>query len=55
VQLNKFDLPAGGRQTLSIRRAIRDFSTRKHNEGHHRVELMVNGEVLAEGGFHLVV
>jgi 3-methyladenine DNA glycosylase AlkC len=54
-KLKEFDLPAGGRQPLSIRRAIRDFSTRKHNAGHHRVELMVNGEVLAEGGFELSV
>ena len=54
-KLKEFDLPAGGRQPLSIRRAIRDFTTRKHNAGHHRVELMVNGEVLAEGGFDLTV
>lgn len=54
-KLKKFDLPSGGRQLLSIRRAIRDFTTRKHNAGHHRVELMVNGEVLAEGGFDLTV
>lgn len=52
-KLKKFDLPAGGRQALSIRRAIRDFSTRTHNAGHHRVELMVNGEVIGEGGFDL--
>jgi 3-methyladenine DNA glycosylase AlkC len=54
-KLKKFDLPAGGRQALSIRRAIRDFTTRKHNTGHHRVELIINGEVLAEGGFDLVM
>ncbi len=52
-KLKKFDLPPGGRQALSIRRAIRDFSTRKHYSGHHRVELMINGKVLAEGGFEL--
>lgn len=52
-KLKAFDLAPGGRQVLSIRRAIRDFSTRTHNAGHHRVELMVNGEVLAEGGFLL--
>ena len=54
-KLKKFDLPPGGRQALSIRRAIRDFSTRTHNAGHHRVELMVNGKVLAEGGFELEI
>jgi 3-methyladenine DNA glycosylase AlkC len=52
-KLKEFDLPAGGRQPLSIRRAMRDFTTRTHNAGHHRVELIVNGEVLAEGGFEL--
>ena len=54
-KLKAFDLAPGARQILSIRRAIRDFSTRKHNAGHHRVELMVNGEVLAEGGFDLAL
>lgn len=52
-KLKTFDLAPGERQALSIRRAIRDFSTRTHNAGHHRVELMVNGKVLAEGGFTL--
>ncbi|MBO6717736.1 MAG: DNA alkylation repair protein [Rhizobiaceae bacterium] len=52
-KLKEFDLPAGARQPLSIKRAIRDFTTRKHYPGHHRVELMVNGKVLAEGGFDL--
>lgn len=54
-KLKQFDLPAGGRVHLSIRRAMRDFTTRRHNAGHHRVELMLNGEVLAEGGFDLTV
>ena len=52
-KLKTFDLPPGGRQALSIRRALRDFTTRTHNAGHHRVELIVNGEVLARGGFDL--
>ncbi|MGY6709163.1 MAG: DNA alkylation repair protein [Rhizobiaceae bacterium] len=52
-KLKSFDLPPGGQQALSIRRAIRDFSTRTHNAGHHRVDLMINGAVVAEGGFLL--
>lgn len=52
-KLKEFDLAPGGRQALSIRRAIRDFTTRKHYPGQHRVELMVNGAVVAEGGFEL--
>lgn len=38
---------------LTISRAIRDFTTRVHYAGRHPVELIVNGEVLAEGGFDL--
>jgi hypothetical protein len=34
---------------------VKDFTTRKHNAGVHRVELMVNGEVLAETRFHLSI
>ena len=54
-KLKEFDLPAGGRQALTIRRAIRDFTTRKHYPGRHGVELMVNGEMMAEGGFELTM
>ncbi len=38
---------------LAISQTVKDFTTRKHNAGFHRVELMVNGEVLAESGFDL--
>jgi 3-methyladenine DNA glycosylase AlkC len=54
-KLKEFDLAAGGRQPLSIKRAIRDFTTRKHYAGLHKVELMVNGETVAEGAFDLEV
>jgi 3-methyladenine DNA glycosylase AlkC len=40
---------------LSISQTVKDFTTRKHNAGFHRVELMVNGEVVAESGFHLSI
>jgi 3-methyladenine DNA glycosylase AlkC len=40
---------------LAISQTVKDFTTRKHNAGFHRVELMVNGEVLAESGFDLVI
>ena len=52
-KLKTFDLPAGGRASLSIRRPMRDFTTRRHHPGHHRVELIVNGETVAEAGFDL--
>jgi 3-methyladenine DNA glycosylase AlkC len=38
---------------LAISQTVKDFTTRKHNAGFHRVELLVNGDVLGEAGFHL--
>ncbi len=52
-KLRQFDLAPNGRQSLSIRRAIRDFTTRKHHAGRHVVELMVNGRSVAEAAFEL--
>ncbi|CAN7469061.1 DNA alkylation repair protein [Neorhizobium sp. LjRoot104] len=49
------EVTLGGGETaeLSISRAIRDFTTRVHYAGRHPVELIVNGEVLAENAFDL--
>ena len=52
-KLKQFELAPGGRQPLSIKRAIRDFTTRKHYPGTHRLELMANGRTVAEGSFEL--
>lgn len=52
-KLRTIDLASGAAQTLSIAQTVRDFTTRRHHAGHHRVELLVNGEVLAQGGFDL--
>lgn len=52
-KLKEIALPPGGRKELSISQDVRDFTTRKHYPGHHRVELVVNGETVAEGGFEL--
>jgi len=46
-------LASGGMAEFVISRAIRDFTTRVHYAGRHTVELIVNGEVLAESGFDL--
>lgn len=54
-KLKEIALPPSGRTTLAISQTVRDFTTRKHYAGHHRVELIVNGETVAEGGFELVV
>jgi 3-methyladenine DNA glycosylase AlkC len=41
--------------TLTKRQTIRDFTTRKHHAGRHRVELQVNGQRIAETSFQLVI
>ncbi|MEO3997356.1 DNA alkylation repair protein [Mesorhizobium sp. CAU 1732] len=52
-KLKTFDLAAGGTMELAISQQIRDFTTRTHNAGLHKVEFMLNGQVLADGGFEL--
>lgn len=46
-------LPAGEEITLSRQQTIQDFTTRVHHAGHHKVEVLINGERLAESGFDL--
>lgn len=48
------DLAAGETAALSIRQTIRDFSTRRHHPGRHRIELIVNGQTIAETAFDLL-
>jgi hypothetical protein len=48
-------LAPGESLVLLKRQTVRDFTTRKHHPGEHRVELMVNGEIVAEGAFHLSI
>ena len=52
-KLKTFTLETGGAQALSVSQTIRDFTTRTHNAGFHKVELMLNGATVAEGGFEL--
>jgi 3-methyladenine DNA glycosylase AlkC len=47
------DLPPHGTVELAKRQLIRDFSTRRHHAGRHRVELQINGRRLAESAFTL--
>lgn len=47
-------LASAGSVTLTKRQTIRDFSTRRHHPGVHRVELQINGRRLAETQFTLV-
>lgn len=47
------DLPPRAMLALTKRQTIRDFSTRRHHAGLHRVELQINGRRLAETSFVL--
>ncbi len=49
----ELDLAPGEKVILAKRQSIRDFTTRKHHPGAHRVELMINGERFAESAFDL--
>jgi len=49
-----FDLAGGEAVALRINQTIRDFSTRRHHPGQHAIELIVNGQTMATGGFELL-
>ncbi|MBU6180062.1 MAG: DNA alkylation repair protein, partial [Verrucomicrobia bacterium] len=49
----ELDLGPGERAALEKRQTIRDFTTRKHHPGRHRVQVQVNGARLTEGEFAL--
>lgn len=53
-KLREVDLAPGGAWEASTSQTVRDFTTRSHNAGFHRVELTVNGAVVAESGFDLI-
>jgi 3-methyladenine DNA glycosylase AlkC len=52
-KLKTFELAAGDAITLGISQTIRDFTTRRHHPGRHEVELIVNGQTVAEGAFEI--
>ncbi|PLP57167.1 DNA alkylation repair protein [Mesorhizobium loti] len=54
-KLKEIELAPAAETGLSISQVVRDFTTRKHHAGHHRVELIVNGEILATSGFDLAL
>ncbi|MFN3242252.1 MAG: DNA alkylation repair protein [Planctomycetota bacterium] len=51
----KLRLDAGERRALDKRHSLRKVTTRRDYPGVHRVELVVNGEVIADAQFELVV
>ena len=52
-KLKETELLPGATCDFAISQTVKDFTTRKHNAGFHRVELIVNGEAVAESGFDL--
>lgn len=53
-KLKEISLLPGESAGLSISQVIRDFTTRTHQPGHHEVELLVNGQVMAKSGFDIL-
>ncbi|MBT9247139.1 hypothetical protein KM031_08765 [Gemmobacter fulvus] len=53
-KLKLLTLDPGAVLHLSQRRALRNFTTRVHYPGRHRVDILVNGAVLASGAFDLL-
>jgi 3-methyladenine DNA glycosylase AlkC len=53
-KLRELTLAAGGKQVLRKRQTIRNFTTRKHHPGRHRLEIQINGRILAQGQFFLI-
>lgn len=51
----KLELAPGETRVLTKRHAIKPITTRTYHAGHHRVDLRVNGRVLAEAGFDLAL
>ena len=53
-KFKSFTLAARDTAALSISQTIRDFTTRRHHPGRHRVELIVNGQTMAETAFDII-
>ena len=51
----KLQLPAGGTVQLSKQHAVRPISTRSYHAGWHAVQVQINGSVVAETGFDLLL
>jgi 3-methyladenine DNA glycosylase AlkC len=49
------ELAAGERRRLAKQHSLREITTRRYHGGRHRVELLVNGQAVAESHFDLAV
>lgn len=54
-KLKELTLEPGQSVTLSRRQNIKNFTTRKHHAGRHQVDILINGDLLAQGAFHLAI
>jgi 3-methyladenine DNA glycosylase AlkC len=52
-KLAELTLAPGTRAVVAKRQRIRDFTTRRHYPGKHRIDLLVNGQPLTSGSFLL--
>ena len=52
-KLKEVTLAAGESLAIAKRHRLQELSTRKHHPGQHRVEIMVNGKLVASGDFTL--
>lgn len=52
-KLCELTLAPGAAQTVGKRQTLRNFTTRRHYSGRHRIEIQVNGRILAHGYFDL--
>jgi 3-methyladenine DNA glycosylase AlkC len=54
-KLTEVELAPSGSVALRKRQVLRDFTTRKHHAGTHRVEIQVNGAILGGADFTLTI
>jgi len=54
-KLKTFEAPKSQIVKLKKKQLFKDFSTRKHNHGEHKIALIINGFVVAEESFFLTV
>lgn len=53
-KLKEFELGPGASVRLARGQHIKDFTTRTHHAGRHAIDILVNGECLAQGEFELL-
>lgn len=54
-KLTELELQPQQSVLISRKQILRDFTTRKHFKGKHLIEIQVNGKVLGQNEFHLVI